>query len=310
MHRAGLSNPIVPGPRGPVRTRRTAAALLAGVIVAGITAVLPTTPAVAEGTVPAPFIGPTAPRHLWVKRTPMRIAAPVLSAPAVSRGPSGVAMPTVAPTGWRLLANDDFNRSELGSRWTKYSRPAAPDSPGAWDPSHVVLRDGKLVLVGNRVNGAWTLGGVSFPAATTTYGKYELRMRMDASAAVKHAALLWPTSGRWPLDGEIDFSEDGGGARQHIDAHLHWGADNLQLHRTTAVDLTQWHTVGVEWLPGRVNYTLDGAPWSSILTPGVPSSPMDLAVQIEAVTCAGSPDCTSTRDVLLELDWVSVYARA
>lgn len=255
----------------------------------------------------APAAGASGTRRLWrlpTSRVASHVAAPVVTVvpPAVTVSP----LPA-APAGMRLVASDDFDRSTLGDQWGTYSGRPGGNADGWWDPANVLLRDGHLVLRGQRRDGLWVTGGANFRPARTTYGHYAVRMRMDPSAAVKQVALLWPASGRWPVDGEVDFSEDGGGDRLHTDGHLHWGADNSQSHATTKVDLTTWHTVGLDWAPGKVVYTMDGNPWATFTT-GVPTGPMDLSFQTEGVACAGLPDCTSTADVDLEIDWVAVYA--
>jgi beta-glucanase (GH16 family) len=214
-----------------------------------------------------------------------------------------------AYAGWRLVASDTFDRTSLGARWSAYDGQPGGNPHGWWDPEHVTVRDGRMVLTGRREAGRWVTGGAMWLDSGRTYGKYEVRMRADASDAVKLVGLLWPSSRNWPVDGEIDFVEDGGGDRQLMHAFLHYGAENHQVVRHRAVDLTTWQRVGVEWTPEAVTYTLDGRPWATVRE-HVPTTRMDLALQTEGVACSGSAACTSDAPVEVEVDWVAVYARS
>ena len=111
-------------------------------------------------------------------------------------------------------------------------------------------------------------------------------MRVDNGQGVSVVALLWPTADTWPP--EIDFTEDNGAAPRTYDtATEHWGTatDPLAVNNTLAVNLTQWHTVGVEWSPGKIVYTMDGTPWATETNANVSDVPMQLAIQTQAWQC-------------------------
>jgi beta-glucanase (GH16 family) len=218
--------------------------------------------------------------------------------------------------GWTQVYADDFSGTDLGAGWFKYSG-AIPSMPGGtWSPSQVQVTQGTLRLLTAKVDGQWTSGGVMNDVqAQTTYGKYLVRFRMDKANGVKYALLLWPASKQWPMDGEIDFAEDGGGDRSAATATVIWGQDGAsreQIQRRVTSDFSSWHTVGVEWTPGQLVYTLDGAPWATVQTENVPSKPMDLALQTEAGSCNEWMTCTDSTTpatTVLEVDWVAVYRR-
>ena len=146
-------------------------------------------------------------------------------------------------------------------------RPAGGRPRGWWAPSHVVVKNGVLNLRtyrDARFGGRWVSGGVSSARALRQkYGKYKVRLRMDRGKGVAAIALLWPVGDQWPP--EIDFAEDGGATntRHDVSATLHYGADDSQIQRSVRADFTRWHTVGLEWTPGRLVYTLDGKRWGS-----------------------------------------------
>ena len=233
-------------------------------------------------------------------------------------GPSGVAMPVGDISGWHQVFADDFSGSSLDpSRWFAYSGQPGGDPGGLWAPSHVLVSNGQLVLAGYRdpaFGNKWVTGGVSSkPGLVQTYGKYEVRFRFDAGIGIAHVMLLWPADNSWPP--EVDFSEDNGGNKQTTYATLHWGALNNQLQVQAPVDLTQWHTLGVEWTPGMLVYTLDGTPWKTVLSSNVPSIPMVLDMQTQAWDCTSSgwescPNSTTPTNVNLDVDWAVAYARA
>jgi beta-glucanase (GH16 family) len=217
---------------------------------------------------------------------------------------------------WRRVFFDDFRHGLSSSRWGAYSGQPGGDPGGWWSPSHAVVAHGVLNLETYRdsaYGGRWVSAGVSSaPALKQTYGKYEVRFRVDRGNGVAFVALLWPVRNVWPP--EIDFAENGGetNARDHVTATLHYRSDNSQIQRITHVDLTQWHTVGVEWLPGRLIYTLDGRQWAVVRSQAVPDQPMELDLQTQAGTCgvayAPCPDGQTPAHVNAQIQSVAAYA--
>lgn len=235
-------------------------------------------------------------------------------APAVS---SSAGARASRPGPWRLAFSDGFRGRHLNTaRWGRYSGQPAGDPGGLWDPSHVEVRRGALRLetyrdprFGNR----WVSGGVSSARALRQrYGKYLVRFRMHAGQGVAGILLLWPVADVWPP--EIDFAESGGTSpkRAKMTATLHHGADNHIVQRSVAADFTRWHTMGVEWTPRKLAYTIDGRVWARVRSSGVPRQRMELDLQAQAGTCgdkyAPCPDASTPRKVTLAVDWVRAYA--
>jgi beta-glucanase (GH16 family) len=246
----------------------------------------------------------------------LAVGAVVAGSACAWLGPMPVPMPTRDLPRWHLVFADDFRGDLDPSRWGTYSGQPGGDPGGWWDPSHVVVRDGVLRLETYRdaaFDGRWVSGGVSSSyALKQTYGKYEVRFRVDGGQGVAAVLLLWPVQDHWPP--EIDFFENGGetSARDDMSATLHYGADNAQIQRSVRADFTRWHTVGVEWTPRRLVYTLDGRPWSTVRGAHVPAEQMELAFQTQAGTCgdpyAPCPDSTTPPHVDMLVDWVVAYA--
>ena len=218
---------------------------------------------------------------------------------------------------WRPVFFDDFRHGLDRSKWGRYSGQPGGDPGGWWAPSHVVVRKGVLNLEtyrDPRFGDRWVSGGVSNARALKqTYGKYEVRFRIDRGKGVSAILLLWPVADHWPP--EIDFAEDGGAtrARRSMSATLHHGKDNRQIQRAVRADFSRWHTIGVEWTPGTLVYTLDDRRWGRVRSQHVPSERMELAIQAQAGTCgdryAPCPDERTPRVVRLQVDWARAYAR-
>lgn len=228
---------------------------------------------------------------------------------------SGEPMPRGDLPGWRQTFADDFNEPELTDSWRRYSGIPGGSPQSEWQQDHVVLRDSQLVLEGTKEADGWVTGGVTNYPVTQLYGKWEVRFRADASDETTFHFLLWPQEDVWPP--EIDFLENFGGDRQSGSSFLHYKDSDEpngrgKTERTVEADFTEWHTAGVEWVPGKVTYLLDGRPWATVEGDNVPDQPMWLGLQAQAVNCSSPAvsctDGTTTANVMI--DWVAVYQQS
>lgn len=219
--------------------------------------------------------------------------------------------------GWRQVFTDDFKGQSLDTlKWRTYSGQPRGDPAGWFDPSHVSVSNGMLVISAYRdhaIGGRWATGGVSSsPGLIQTYGEYLVRFRLEPGQGVSHALLLTAANGS--STPEIDFSEDNGSGRSTTLATLHYTSSNIRISRSIAVNLTQWHTLGVRWTAGKLRFTLDGRVWMSVAGSAVPAVPMVLALQTQTWPCVGTfgrcPDSSTPSRVRLYVDWVVVYAPA
>ncbi len=282
----------------------------------------PTTPA---PTTPAPTTpAPTTPAPTTPAPISSGSPAPTTSGSPVTQTVSAsTPMPTGNLPGWRQVYAEDFNGSTLdtNSVWSAYNNWAPGSNPntGWWSASHAIVGNGMLTLKGSvdlaaNPQGRVVTAGVGlWKLPAQTYGKYEILARMDQCPDVKYAWLLWPYSGKWPDDGEIDFAEDEGGNRAQTTASLLFknasgNADALPQDRINPVGgMSAWHTIGVEWTPTAVRYTMDGQYWGQAKTSHIPSNPMTLVLQTEGklapsqVTLGGG-SCNA------QIGWVTQYA--
>jgi beta-glucanase (GH16 family) len=222
----------------------------------------------------------------------------VLSACATLLLPSAHAQAAVS-SHFSLRLHETFTEGIPSYRWGKYDGQPSSTSYSIWAPSHVVASNGIAMLRGYYSGSRYVTGGFMLNSIAQTYGKYVMRAKFDRSTSIQHAMLLWPTSG-WPP--EVDFSE--GPTSQGLMATSHWSSANSQQHAFKRVDMTQWHTYGVEWTPTRLAYTVDGRVWATMYGSAVPHQAMKLAIQ----TVATSRTTSTTPSNRLDLADVAVFS--
>ncbi len=137
------------------------------------------------------------------------------------------------------------------------------------------------------------------------YGKYTIRFRADPVVGFKTAWLLWPDTGAWPRDGEIDFPE--GDLSGTIGAFMHrqdgTSGGDQDAFGTTAT-YAAWHTASIEWTPDKVDFILDGHSIGSS-TGRIPNTPMHWVIQTES-SLDHVPAPAASGD--LQIDWVAMYS--
>ncbi|MBI1375931.1 MAG: family 16 glycosylhydrolase [Frankiales bacterium] len=222
--------------------------------------------------------------------------------------PSGLAPTVDKDPRWGAAFVDDFDGSAPDG-WYLYAGVPAGGNGGFWAPSHATVASGVLRLRTTRDAGRWVSAGAAHKAdGSITYGKVQVRFRMAPAHGVSYALLLWPDSEKAPP--YVEFGEDGGGDRTTTSATLHTATGGTGPPHLLGGDFSQWHTLGVEWTPGRLDYTLDGQVWASDIGAGVPTKPMHLVVQTQTWDCGvpdvQCPDATTPATTDLEVDWVTV----
>ena len=208
---------------------------------------------------------------------------------------------------WQLVATDEFDGGAIDTeRWTLYDS-VGNDGIGYRRPSAISVADGELRITGR----GDVSGGLNWNGGRT-YGRWEVRARMDAGNGYSPAILLWPSSGNWPAEGEIDLSEIPRGDRSQTHFTMHWGTENSQVGFDTPGDFTQWHTFAIEWQPDHVTFFLDGEEVYTNDDPvAIPRDPMHLAMQNDVGpngTWIPPRDASTPDEVALHVDWVRLYS--
>lgn len=270
-------------------------------------------PASAPRALPADPVTPTThPTTTAPAPPPTAPGAGTTSAPVPAAGEgvgTGADEPTAAAAhGWRLLAADEFDGTSVDTgRWDLYDS-VGNGGVGLRRPSAISQSGGTLRITAR----GDVSGGMSWTAASRTYGRWEFRARSERGSGYAPAILLWPTSGNWPEEGEVDVMEIVHPDRAESHFTLHWGAENSQAGHATRADFSAWHTFAVEWAPDHVTFFLDGQPQYTNSDPAaIPDNPMHIAVQQDVGPyndwIPGRTEDTPA-EVSLHVDWVRIYA--
>ena len=247
--------------------------------------------------------------------------------------------PTPLPdqANWTEVFYDGFNDGTLdASKWPiVYGGSQYWNKAFWWDRRDVVETNNELVVSAAILNGKWTAGGTTTMRWDLSrgdgfdfqYGRVEIRAAIDAGKGTGPAILLWPFDNTWPP--EIDLVETPDGQRRSVWFTNHWrgpnGEDWYNSVQFKSIDGTPfdtlgtpydgktWHTYTVDWLPGKLNYYIDGVKLYE--TPaGEPVSAMPMSVALQMFVAArddgwygGGPDRTTPRKVDLHVDYVKVY---
>ena len=200
-----------------------------------------------------------------------------------------------------VRGGDEFNYvgAPAKAKWRVYDS-AGHAGKGRRSPAAFSV-DGKHVNIVGDENG--TTGGMSAKFERRRYGRWEVRMRTGVRDPEYHPVLiLWPDSGNWPCDGEVDFAE-GTKDPAKINFYHHYGCSNRHTSATKTLDVTQWHNYAVEWTRAGIVGFIDGKEWFRDTDPAhQPPGSMHQTVQLDWF-----PDGSETRRSEMMVDWVRVY---
>lgn len=208
--------------------------------------------------------------------------------------------------GWPLVADDEFDGDAIDrSHWDVYHGRTTGDV-GKQSPSAVSVADGTLQITAH----GDTSGGLSWDNGQT-YGRWEARVKVQPAAGYGPVVLLWPDSGKWPQDGEIDFMEVPQPQRTVNHVTVHYGDDNTQDSTSQNGDFSQWHDYAVEWEADHITAWIDGKQvFTTTNAAEIPHGPMHLAIQQDIGPIDDwipAPDASTPSTVKLDVDWVHVY---
>ncbi len=239
---------------------------------------------------------------------------------------------TTASTGSRVVLDENFDSGTLDASrwntchwWNKEGCTIASNNELEWyRPEQVTVADGTLRLTAapNRFDASdgnsydFTSGMVTTgptpdddnAKVAITYGSVEVRFKAPAGRGLWPAIWLLPASKE--SRPEIDLLEMIGQKPNELILHFHpedRDADSPSKRIQVADPglAGGWHTVGLDWTPGKLVYTLDGKPVWTVTGKQVPSEPMYLVMNL-AVGGAypGPPDAKTEFPATFEIDYV------
>ncbi len=263
--------------------------------------------------------------------------------PLAHSAPSGQPMPVGDIPGWHQVFADDFSTdpSVPVGRFARCTRARTlmrarcwrlPKSvrakwwayPDGWKDTsgNGTYEPSKVLSIENGVLNYYihTSGGVHMVAALQPkipggvrnnglrYGRYEVRFRADSLPGYKIAWLLWPDSGVWPQDGEIDFPEGNlDGTFYAFMHHLNATSGTQVFVYATRAGYASWHTAVIEWMPRYCRFVLDGRIVGTSRK-NIPDTPMHWVLQAETALGGVAPSDATAGDI--QIAWVTAYTPA
>ena len=215
---------------------------------------------------------------------------------------------------WR----DEFDGNSLdGTKWTALNGGWKDENQQVRNcytrsDENINVSGGSLNLIGLYKPGATCTGGNTKTGNFTSgfvqtknkayfkYGYIEARIKMPKNKSTWPGFWMSPNnspySAGWPDWGEIDIVETKGSNHQFAASDAHWRDKNTPTGQTGSHrnrqgvippskfgtnDTTEWHTYGVKWTEGKLEYFIDGE-WHHTITEfknsnstGSPNGPFD-----------------------------------
>jgi hypothetical protein len=236
---------------------------------------------------------------------------PVVTTPApAATSASATPTPTTVPTtglaatdfNWGTpTAGDEFNYTGApdAAKWSVYNSVGHAGN-GIRSPQQVTVDGSNMVMTGTPDG---TTAGMSAKFGRQKYGRWEIRAAASGDNEYHMVSLLWPDSGNWPCDGEVDYAETSGDW-DSIKFFHHYGCSNSQTSTFKALDVTQFHNYAVDWSPnGTIGY-VDGVKWFEDNNAAhQPPGSMHQTLQLDWF-----PDDSANGPAEMRVDWVRVYA--
>jgi hypothetical protein len=213
---------------------------------------------------------------------------------------------SLSETDFSTVFRDDFNGGSLdNSKWRNIYSGEYHNNAFAWNGGQLAVGDGLLTIETEETGDGWLSGGLSTIPEGQTYGSYEFRARVDEGQGTSAVFLLWPSDGSWT--DEVDILETHEGDRSSF-AFTNHGTPLTTEY--IDVDVSQWHTYKLDWVPGLLRLSVDGEVKAEI-TEDVPSQKMSFGMQGQVhadgeTWFGGAPDGSTPSQVGIEVDWVDI----
>ncbi|HSX31761.1 MAG TPA: glycoside hydrolase family 16 protein [Candidatus Saccharimonadales bacterium] len=258
---------------------------------------------------------------------------PVRNATSKATGPA---------SGKTMVFSDDFYGSGLSQQkwstcydWRKSTETGCTNEGNLeqqwYTASQLSVQNGSLVITASKepvdvavqgqarsfmyksgmINSGSGTAGSNKAHWTGTYGYFEARMKVQKGQGVWPAFWLLPANGQWPP--EIDVMEFLGSKPGQVLQTVHWKEDGKHLKSDSVVNKNSdysatWHTYGVDWEPGQIDWYIDGVKTRSFIGSDVPSTPMEVIVNLAiGGLLPGNADGSTPFPRQLAVDYVRVF---
>lgn len=238
------------------------------------------------------------------------------------------------PSQWKLVWNDEFDRSKLdSSKWSRCERGRSDwNNTMSDDPQLLVIKDGVLQLRGivnknlKKDPAPYLTAGITSQGKFSfKYGKVEIRARFKSSQGAWPALWMLGANKGWPACGEIDLMEHLNFDKmvyQTVHSEYTLQIDKTgtpQAGSTAAIRRDAWNTYGCEWDEDKIIFTVNGNP--THIYPRVPEKGREqwpfnqsfyfiFSMQIGGQWVNGTGVTNPAHYPSgMEIDWVRVYSR-
>lgn len=176
---------------------------------------------------------------------------------------------------YKLVFQDDFKGKSLNEKnWSKIPRGTSDwDNYMSSDPSLYSVSNNALTLYGRENKNIapndtakYITGGVFTEGKRSiVYGKVEVRARFSSAQGTWPAIWMLPEGRKWPNGGEIDIMEHlnyDNFVYQTIHTNYTYNLghkENPRSHGTTKIDRDGFNVYGVEILPEKIVFYVNGA---------------------------------------------------
>jgi hypothetical protein len=242
--------------------------------------------------------------------------------------------PLASSSGYQMVFHDEFDTLNLSPNGTgSYSW-----YDGVWF-SHKLAPLGNISVSNSILTLLWTAGQPSFDTSITTmsrdkthyqawrYGYFEARLRWDVVSGAWPAFWMIPIQDAFATDiyagqkesGEIDIFEGQGSQPHTFFATIHdWvnlkDSANLNnvVNLSPSVDMSQFHTYGLLWIPGQMTWYLDGVPIHSEMARPIfdlQNFFVVIGMQEGANWTSGNMTGVTATSMKMDVDWFRVWQK-
>lgn len=249
--------------------------------------------------------------------------------------PPPTPQPTPAPTGtptagpWQLVWDDSFDTwdstkyfvygdsADGAAAYRDTQEQQIAGTGGFYDPRNITAANGLLhVRLYTDTTGIPRVAAFIPQIGGTSRGDLlsmavEFRIRADRMVGYKGVPLLWPGSGVWPRDGEINWPESDFDQRPSAFMHRQDATSGSDQDWYPAPTGTSWqdnHVYRTEWIAGTsVKFFIDGQ-LIGTSTNRVPKTAMHFVAQFETNLDDTRPSASVAGNV--QLDYLRVWRYA